>query len=54
MSFRFECEGCKTRCDGISKSSYIFENDVDYSERKENYVIDLINKNMIRSPKVFS
>lgn len=44
MSFQFECEGCKTPCDGISKSSYIFENDVVYSERKEKYIIDLINK----------
>lgn len=44
MSFHYNCAGCETPCDGISKSAYHFENDVQYSERKEKYVIDRINK----------
>lgn len=44
MTFRFDCSQCKNKCDGISKMNYRFESDVDYSERKENYVIDCINR----------
>lgn len=43
MSFQFDCQRCDTRCDGVSKANYIFENDADYSERKEKLVIDSIN-----------
>lgn len=39
----FDCENCKTRCDGKSKGVYIFQNDVDYSENKENQLIKQIN-----------
>ena len=41
--FVFDCSTCPTHCDGISKGVYIFENDVDYSERKENMIINQIN-----------
>ncbi len=41
--FIFDCTKCDTPCDGISKGTYIFENDVDYSERKENMIINQIN-----------
>ncbi len=44
MGYKYKCAGCKTPCDGISKGAYNFENDVNYSERKEQYVIDQINK----------
>lgn len=43
MKFQYDCSKCNTQCDGISKAAYIFENDADYSERKENFVIDCIN-----------
>lgn len=39
----FDCNSCKTRCDGVSKGVYIFKNDVDYSEDKENRLISQIN-----------
>lgn len=41
--FRFDCSRCPTPCDGVSKGTYIFENDVDYSERKERLIINQIN-----------
>lgn len=39
----FDCNNCSTRCDGISKGVYNFVSDVEYSEQKENFLIDLIN-----------
>lgn len=39
----FNCDLCTTRCDGVSKGVYIFSNDVDYSELKENKLITQIN-----------
>jgi hypothetical protein len=39
----FNCDLCTTRCDGISKGTYIFSNDVDYSESKENKLISQVN-----------
>lgn len=41
--FRFDCSKCPTPCDGVSKGTYIFENDVDYSEKKECQIINQIN-----------
>ena len=41
--FIHDCSKCDQKCDGISKKSYIFLNDVEYSEAKENLVIDKIN-----------
>lgn len=41
--FLFDCSVCPTRCDGISKGIYNFISDVEYSENKENQIIDLIN-----------
>ena len=42
--FIFDCSKCSTLCDGVSKRSYIFESDVDYSERKENTIINALVK----------
>lgn len=39
----FNCKVCPTRCDGVSKMSYRFEDDVKFSERYENQLIDYIN-----------
>lgn len=39
----FDCDLCTTKCDGKSKGVYIFSNDVDYSEHKENKLISQIN-----------
>ena len=41
--FVFDCNSCSERCDGKSKGVYIFENDVEYSENKENQIIGQIN-----------
>ena len=41
--FRFDCSKCPTPCDGVSKGTYIFENDADYSEKKEQLIINQIN-----------
>lgn len=35
---RFNCDGCPTRCDGRSKSAYIFEDDVALSEAAEDWL----------------
>ncbi|MCY7421607.1 MAG: hypothetical protein LH478_07670 [Chitinophagaceae bacterium] len=40
----YDCSQCHTRCDGISKGTYRFENDVQFSEHYENLVIKRINK----------
>lgn len=39
----FDCNSCSTRCDGKSKDIYIFNNDVKFSEARENKVIQQIN-----------
>jgi hypothetical protein len=39
----FDCKTCKTTCDGVSRGTYLFQNDVEYSEFFENKIIDLIN-----------
>jgi hypothetical protein len=39
----FDCSVCKTRCDGISKGSYIFLSDSTFSEKYENLIIEKIN-----------
>lgn len=41
--FVFNCEVCHTRCDGISKGIYNFENDSSFSEKYEQLIIDRIN-----------
>lgn len=40
----FDCNICPTRCDGISKMNYSFENDANFSEGYEQKLIDYINK----------
>lgn len=37
---RFDCELCPTRCDGRSKSAYIFEDDVALSEAAEDWLAE--------------
>ena len=41
--FVYDCARCHTRCDGISKGVYLFDNDVAFSERYEQLIIDRIN-----------
>lgn len=41
--FVFDCNKCFSKCDGKSKGIYIFGNDAEYSERKENQLIKQIN-----------
>lgn len=36
---RYDCERCRTRCDGRSKSAYIFEDDVALSEGAEDWLL---------------
>ncbi len=43
--FVYDCTVCKTSCDGVSKGVYNFMNDVEFSEKYENFIIDKINKN---------
>lgn len=38
-NYRFDCSTCKTRCDGISKMVYNFEDDVAFSEHYEQLLI---------------
>ncbi|WP_293299533.1 hypothetical protein [Pedobacter sp. UBA4863] len=40
----FNCKVCPTRCDGVSKMNYIFENDSKFSEHYEQQLIDHINQ----------
>lgn len=40
----FDCNACKTRCDGITVPKFDFEKDVRFSENIENEVINEINK----------
>lgn len=42
--FVFDCIQCHTRCDGVSKGIYLFDNDVSFSETYEQMIIDRINK----------
>jgi hypothetical protein len=39
----FDCYQCHTRCDGVSKGTYIFDHDVSFSENYEDLIIDHIN-----------
>ena len=39
----FKCDVCHTRCDGVSKGVYIFENDTSFSEQYEQEIISIIN-----------
>lgn len=41
--FCFDCAVCHTRCDGVSKGVYIFENDTSFSEQYEQEIIARIN-----------
>lgn len=43
-NYIYDCSNCPTRCDGNSKRVYNFINDVEYSEKKENELIDTINQ----------
>lgn len=42
--FIFDCSKCHTPCDGVSKGSYIFNNDVSFSEGFEEMLVERINK----------
>lgn len=42
--FVYNCKVCPTPCDGVSKMSYIFERDVQFSEHYEQLLIDYINQ----------
>jgi hypothetical protein len=37
------CTFCKNRCDSKSKNSYVFENDIKTSEKREKYTTDVLN-----------
>ncbi len=41
--FIFDCQVCHTRCDGVSKGVYLFENDIAFSEKFEQLIIAHIN-----------
>ncbi|WP_018611523.1 hypothetical protein [Segetibacter koreensis] len=41
--FIFDCDRCHTPCDGVSKGTYIFKNDVSLSESFEEMLIKRIN-----------
>lgn len=41
--FIFDCKNCTNLCDGVSKGTYIFMDDVEYSELKEKLLINKIN-----------
>ena len=42
--FVFDCQQCHTRCDGVSKGVYLFDNDVAFSETYEQMIISHINE----------
>ena len=44
MSYNFDCNICRNKCDGVSKGVYDFMNDVEFSEHFEKQLIDKINK----------
>jgi hypothetical protein len=39
----FDCSQCHTRCDGVSKGVYIFNDDASFSEHYESLIINHIN-----------
>ena len=41
----FDCSSCESKCDGVSKGTYIFKNDTAFSSKFEEELIDLINSN---------
>ncbi len=41
--YDYECSSCINRCDGKSKGIYLFNNDVEFSESRENQLIKQIN-----------
>lgn len=43
--FVFDCNTCQTPCNGVSKMSYLFENDASFSESYEQKLISFINTN---------
>ena len=43
--FVFDCMQCHTRCDGVSKGVYLFDDDVSFSETYEQAIIKHINNN---------
>ena len=42
--FIYDCDTCPTRCDGKSKGSYVFENDLAFAEAQENIIIAKLRK----------
>jgi hypothetical protein len=42
--YKFQCKTCLTRCDGYSKSAFIFEDDTALAEKTENWLV----KHLIR------
>jgi len=48
---KFSCNTCKTRCDGISKTAYIFSEDVEKSERDEELIAGFIRERIPVSVK---
>jgi hypothetical protein len=49
--YQHDCEICQTRCDGVSKGSYIFFHDVDVSELIEEKIIKSLNNRQIKAIK---
>jgi hypothetical protein len=47
--FVYNCKICPTPCDGVSKMSYVFENDATFSEAYEQKLIDHINTSTVFS-----
>lgn len=45
--FVFDCVSCPTRCDGLSKNNYQFEQDAVFSEYYEQKIIDYINSKAV-------
>ena len=42
--FVYDCSVCHTRCDGVSKGIYLFNNDAAFSEGYEQSIIEKINR----------
>lgn len=42
--FVYNCAVCHTRCDGVSKGVYQFDNDAAFSEKYEQLIIERINR----------
>ena len=45
--FIYDCNACHTRCDGISKGNYQFDNDAAFSEGYEQIIIERINRSSL-------